>query len=50
MVLGSSVFKDGNAYHLIYTANEQLAIASSSKINGKYEQNVVEPIDPSAKY
>ncbi|HQB27488.1 MAG TPA: family 43 glycosylhydrolase [Paludibacter sp.] len=42
-------FKDGNAYHLIYTANEQLAIASSSKINGKYEQNVVEPIDPSAK-
>lgn len=41
--------KDGNAYHLIYTANEQLAIASSNKINGKYEQNAVGPIDASAK-
>lgn len=43
------ILKDKEKYFLTYTANEQVVIASSNTLTGKYSQTVVEPIDGSKK-
>lgn len=42
-------FKNGDTYHLTYSANEQMVIASSKSVYGPFTQNDVKPIDPSKK-
>lgn len=43
------ILKDKGKYFLTYTANEQVVIASSNTLTGKYSQTVAEPIDGSKK-
>jgi beta-xylosidase len=43
------ILKDKEKYFLTYTANEQVVIASSNTLTGKYSQTVAEPIDGSKK-
>jgi beta-xylosidase len=43
------ILKDKEKYFLTYTANEQVVIASSNTLTGKYSQTVIEPIDGSKK-
>lgn len=43
------IFKDGNKFRYLYTANEQLAMALGDSINALYTQPTVEPIDGSEK-
>lgn len=43
------ILKENNQYYLTYTANEYVAIASSSTLTGTYTQNMVSQIDQSAK-
>ena len=42
-------FKDGDVYYLAYTADEQIAIACSDVVSGPFLQDVVGPVDASAK-
>lgn len=43
------ILKDKGKYFLTYTANEQVVIASSNTLTGRYSQTVAEPIDGSKK-
>lgn len=43
------IFKDGDKYLYLYTANEQLALAKGDSVNALYTQEVIEPIDASEK-
>lgn len=43
------ILKENNQYYLTYTADEHVAIASSSTLTGPYTQNIISQIDPSAK-
>lgn len=39
------LLKDGEAYYLTYTANEQVCIASSDSLMGPFQQRIIRPID-----
>ena len=43
------ILNKNNTYYLTYTANEQTCLATSDKINGKYTQKEIRPIDDTEK-
>ena len=43
------ILKDKKSYYLTYTANEQVVIASSKTLTGRYSQTVAEPVDGHVK-
>lgn len=40
-------FKAGGTYHLLYTANEQVAVAQGNAVTGPFGQSEVKAVDPS---
>lgn len=43
------ILRDNGQYYMTYTADEHVAIAGSTTLNGKYTQNVIGSIDPDVK-
>jgi beta-xylosidase len=43
------IIKEDKSYFLTYTANEQIALASSATLTGPYQQQLVAPVDGSEK-
>lgn len=42
-------YKEGDVYYFTYTANEQTVLAYANSVYGPFKQNVIRPVDESAK-